>query len=847
MALKKKNWTYKNQDYEAIEKLSGDLGITKTTAKILLNRNIKEIEEAKRFLNPSIEDLIDPFLLKDMTKAVARINQAIRDNQAIWVYGDYDVDGVTSVALMIKYFNSINYPIQYYIPDRVEEGYGVNKNALDEIAKSGGQLIITVDCGITSIEEVEYAKSLGVDMIITDHHHCHNILPDAYAIINPKQSDCQYPFKQLCGCGVAFKLIQALTPPETFYTKAYEYLELVAIATVADIVPLVQENRVFVKYGLRCMKKSNNPGIIALIEICQLRYERINSSHIAFMIAPRINAVGRINSAELGVKLLTADNYTEAVNLAKILDEENRNRQELERNILVEALKMIEEDPRYKRDKVLILHKEGWHHGVIGIVASRILEKFYKPTIIFSVEEGIAKGSARSIPGLDIFYSLSQCKDLILQFGGHEQAAGVSLMVDKIDDFREKINNIADGILKEEDLIPKISCDDIMSFKDINEQLIEELENLEPFGMQNPLPKFLNYSINLKDAKTVGLESKHLKLYVEEADSRFDAIGFGLGEYKDYISSEDKIALVFSPEINEYNGSKKIQLNVKDIKIMKGSVLSKSLIAEEYYKHLEFHRYNYFHVEPLLKYNLFVFENNKDERIHRVLQTQKKSLIIVNTLNQASNLISLSEISEEDRETDIKVFYHEITTNCKDNDLHIVINPNIDKIPFKIYNNIIVYDMFFRWDDYNYLANKVKDKNLQFYYAEGDEKSNIEVLKSIIPTRDYLVILYKTLQKHNGSKPVEINKLLEEIKHNSNIIINERLLKNSLEVFEDGKLIVYSICGNLLDFKVLDNSRKINIKELNTYKHYKSLLNSFIDFTNEWPNQIKGGNYNGFI
>ncbi|SNS33824.1 exonuclease RecJ [Anaerovirgula multivorans] len=847
MGVQKKKWIYRDHQNSEIEKLADDLNITKTTAKILLNRGINELEKAKTFLTPKLEDLYDPFLLKDMDKAVRRIKQALENKESIWIYGDYDVDGVTSVSLLVRYFNSIDCPVNYYIPDRMEEGYGINKGALRKIAEKGGNLIITVDCGITSVEEVDYATLLGVDMIITDHHHCHTTLPEAYAVVNPKQENCQYPFDKLCGCGVAFKLIQALTSSAEFNTKVKGYLDIVAIATVADIVSLVEENRIFVKNGLKCIEKTQNVGIEALLEVCGLKGKQLNSGNIGFMIAPRINAAGRISSAEIGVKLLTTNNDEEAKHLAQILDEENRNRQQLEAKIVEEALKIIESQPKYQQERVLVLYNQNWHHGVIGIVASRILEKYYKPTIILSIEDGIAKGSARSISSFDIFEALSQCKELFIKFGGHEQAAGLSLDVDNIEAFREKINNIADEMLHEEDLIPQIFCDDKLTLNDIDDKLIGELEVLEPFGLGNASPRFLNLNLKPKELKRVGTEGKHLKMQVAESNRVFDTIGFNLGEYKEYISLQDKVALVFSPEFNVFNGNKKIQLNVKDIKIMKTNEAYKIKEAKEYYKRLQFTQYDYNFSDYSLDSIPIITDSNKDDMLLKAVQQQNKLLILVNTIYQAYSLIKLSEIREKSTDININIFYHETPCYCGDKEVHIVINPNIDKIQFKLYNSIIVYDMFFSQVEYDCLANKNNNQNIMVFYSQGDEKYNLEILKSIIPTREDLVILYKFLKKYDGKKSIKLENLLYEIQNSTKIHINEKHLQNALTIFQEGQLVQYHVDDDKYSFNILKVTKKVNIEELDTFKQCRNLLNNFIDFINQWSDGIKGGSYHGFI
>lgn len=841
MSIQKTNWIYNVQEEDEIKFLSENLGITKTTAKLLLNRGIRELKEARVFLNPSLNELHDPFLLKNMDKAVERIQSAIKRKESIWIYGDYDVDGVASVSIMLKYFNSINYPASYYIPNRIEEGYGINKNAIKTIANESGNLIITVDCGITSVDEVDYAKELGIDIIITDHHHCHDILPKAHAIINPKQSDCKYPCDILCGCGVAFKLIQALTPKDIFLSNIYKYLDIVSIATVADVVPLIDENRVFVVNSLNNIEKTENIGLRTLLDVCKLKDKKINSGHIGFVIAPRINAAGRIGSADVGVKLFTTDDEEEARKLAEFLDEENRNRQQLENEILEEAIAMIREDLRYTREKVLVLYKENWHHGVIGIVASRIVEEYYKPTIILTTEDEIAKGSARSISGFDLFDSLSQCQDLFIKFGGHQQAAGLSLNIENIEMFRKKINIIADKVLSEDDLIPQVYCDGHLSLEDINHQLIDELQILEPFGLGNMAPRFININLKSKEVKSVGTDGRHLKMYVEDSNKRFDTIGFNLGEYGSLVTPGDKVGVVFTPEYNIFNGHTKIQLNIKDLKIMKSNYALEKTLIKNYYKTIHFIEES-FHLKnrQVTDYSV-VFTENKEEILLKFVESEDKLLILVNTLKQASNLLKLTEIRKKTMYKNFKTFYNETTDFCDSNEVHIVINPNIDKIQFKLYNSIIIYDMFFNEREYLFFLDKSKGIHKTFFYSDGDEKENLQVLEEIIPNREILVIIYKFLREYKFLSEIHIEKIILEMQRKFHVNINDKLFQHALIIFAEGNLIKYSLNNDKYDIKILEAKEKINIENLSTFKYYNGLNKSFIEFKNKWLYHARGG------
>ena len=834
--IHKKYWTYNKLDNIKVEELSNSLGITPTISRVLLNRGIADHDEAKKFLYSSLTQLHDPFLLKDMDKVVKRIKEAIRNNEKICIYGDYDVDGISSTSIMIKYFNSINHPVSYYIPSRMEEGYGLNKDAIEKIFINGTRLIITVDCGITSVEEIKFANSLGIDMIITDHHECQNVLPDAYGIINPKQKDCSYPFDKICGCGLAFKLIQALTPAEVFKTSIYDYLDIVAIATVADVVSLTDENRVIVKNGLEYISESINPGIQALLKVCGFEDRRLNAGNIAFGLAPRINAAGRISSADAGVQLLTATDVNHANKIAQLLNEENRYRQEIEMNILNEAIDIIERNPGYASDNILIIYNEGWHPGVIGIVASRIVEKYYKPTVILGVEEGIAKGSARSIPGFDLFDAMNKCKDLFIKFGGHEQAAGLSINVENIEAFRQQINLIAKQTLTEEDLIPKVFYDDILKIEDISEQLIDEIQQLEPFGMGNPSPKFISQGLRTVDIRGVGVDKKHIKFKLEFSGNYIDGIGFGLGDFQQLIELNDEIDIVFSPEYNVYNGNRKLQFNIKDIKIKHSLNYRKHPILKEYYQNFFMSKYET--DKRVIDIPLKILKGEKDKIVREKVEDASKIkpiLILANTLNHAYRLLSLLEYKKSSSLTSISIGFNQPNTDNLDYEVYVVINPVVDKIQYKRYNNIILYDMFYSLDQLKAFINQNHIERTIFLYEDGDEESNLSILKSIVPTREQLVAIYKYL-KDNKSKRIShsFEKIYDDIKCRHNLIINDALFNNALAIFAEGSLLTYNFENNAYNIHMLEPTCKVDLNKLKYTQYLETIKYQYNDFKNIW-------------
>lgn len=567
MTKHSKIWRLAKPDKALQEILSEQLDISKVVAQILINRGITTFEEASAFLNADIKSLHNPFLCKDMDKAVHRILAAIDNNEKILIYGDYDVDGITSTTLLLKYLRHLGAQVEYYIPDRSDEGYGLNIPALQRAIEAGFNLVITVDCGISAVEEVDYANRLGLDIIVTDHHEVPDILPAALAVIDPKQSDCQYPFKDLAGVGVAWKLGQALMLEKGLPAHEGEkMLDIVTLGTIADIVPLVGENRVLVKMGLQTLSQTANIGIQALLTAAGLNDKEISAYHIGYTLAPRLNAVGRIGNARVGVQLLLTDSASEAMEIALSLNKENEKRQAIEAKILEEAQLLVESNYDQERGRVIVLASENWHPGVVGIVASRLVEKFHRPTILICLQDGIGKGSARSIPGFDLYDALNYCGDYLVKFGGHKQAAGLTIEAEKIPVFYEAIDNYARTNLAEEYLVPQVTLDAEVDLHQVNQDLISEIELLSPFGHHNPSPVFVCRQASVMEFREVGKDSNHLKMKVSGYNSTVDTIGFQLGEWAGKLNKKDHIDLAFVPEINVWQGRTSIQLKLKDIK-----------------------------------------------------------------------------------------------------------------------------------------------------------------------------------------------------------------------------------------------------------------------------------------
>lgn len=555
-----KKWEYIGVDDEKVKDIAFNHNISEIIARVLLNRGICETEEIDKFLHPKLENLHDPFLLNDMGVAVDKIIECMNKKEKITIYGDYDVDGITSIATLSKFLTELGVENDYYLPNRLDEGYGLNNNALDKIAKGGTKLLITVDCGISAYEEIEYAKKLGLEVIVTDHHECPEKIPEALAVIDPKREDSTYPFSSLAGVGVTFKLIHAISIKLSLDRKRYlKYLDIVCLGTVADIVPLVDENRIIVSFGLMLVRETRNIGLRALIEITG--YTAIDSTAISFGIAPRINACGRMGEAEIALKLLLTASPEEAKEIANKLNLLNKERQEVEKSIINEAIEMIERDKLYNKD-IIIVGSKNWHHGVIGIVASKITELYYKPSVLISFEDGIGKGSGRSIEGFDLHEALTKCGDYLEKFGGHEMAIGLTLKEENFNAFKTKLEEITSETIDKE-AVPSIKVDAIIEPKSINMDIFASMKLLEPYGESNSSPLFVSKNLKVESVRLLS-NDKHIKLTLRDGNILLSAIGFNLGDK--VVRLGDKIDLVYALEINKYNNTETIQLNVKDIK-----------------------------------------------------------------------------------------------------------------------------------------------------------------------------------------------------------------------------------------------------------------------------------------
>ena len=549
------------------ENLAAELDVPNIIAEILINRDIKTVAEVERFFNPRLSDLYDPFLLKNMDIAVDRIQNALKNREKILIYGDYDVDGITACSLLYLYFKEITEHVYFFIPERLKEGYGFSSRGVEEAKNLGITLIITVDCGITSIDEIAAAQECGIDVIVTDHHQPGSEIPPALAVLNPMQKDCPYPFKGLAGVGVAFKLVHALDKTiGRDVTHLAKYTDLVAVGSSADIVPLIDENRILVRTGLDKINNRQNVGLNALLNVASLHNRFIGTGQILFGIAPRINAVGRLGNAERAVRLFSANQISEAFEIAQVLEQENRQRKSIEEKTAREAVEAAEIEFQEGSKNPLVLFKKGWHPGVIGIVASRLVEKFYRPVVMIAVEEGIGKGSIRSVPEFDVYTALESCEKYLKEYGGHKLAAGLTVYEHNIEPFKEAFKQVVRETISDDALVPKLKIDARISFDQVNEQLYKILQQFAPFGPQNARPVFVAESAEVVGTPTI-VGKNHLKFTVRQNDIVFPAIGFNLGERINQLEiGVPKLDLAFVIDENTWRGKNTIQLQIKDLK-----------------------------------------------------------------------------------------------------------------------------------------------------------------------------------------------------------------------------------------------------------------------------------------
>ncbi len=756
--------------------LTQELGVSPLIEEILSSRGISDLNTARKFLYATVRDLYDPFLLEGMQETVGRIKQAMERYEQIVIYGDYDVDGITSISVLLKYFKHVGYPVQYYIPNRLEEGYGLNEDAVISIAEEGTDVLLTVDCGITSVHEAQVAKEAGLDLIITDHHECQSELPDCFAIINPKQETCGYPFDMLAGVGIAFKLVQGLMGDD-FYGFIDEIIDIAALGTVADVAPIADENRIITKFGLEKLNETNNMGLKALIEVAGVEGKTLNTGHIGFTLAPRINAAGRIGTPQLGVELLTTDDPMAASRIASELNDLNEKRQNIEKSILEEAQLYIEKNIDPNKTRVIVVKGYNWHTGIIGIVASRIAEKYYRPTIILNIEDGVAKGSARSVGHFSIFDAMSSCKDLFMKFGGHEQAAGVSMPQENVDAFTERVNAYAQAVLTERDLIPVLKVDGHIHGRDISYKLLDDLELLEPFGLSNPKPQFVIEDLQVDKVAMIGKEKNHLKMIVHDQNRVFDSLCFGCEDKYGYVSSKDTVSMVAALDRNSFRGVETIQLMIKDMRKYDTHTPAYEALRLEY-------------DAAVARYLVHVAKNGSasvpELDLFDGLHAGETTLVIIESV---SDLYDFVLKYHDNAQFKYKIHFNRVSEPTA---FDILVHPTNLEGDRSHYGKLCRH------------VSKTKHEDMD------------RVKNAVIPERDTLVILYKSVMK-SGALVFDIGEFSKQNKLSSGAIICAGLVLNDL------KLVEFRHAGNQVHCKLMPKpAEKIDIFETALFKKLQS-------------------------
>lgn len=567
-------WIIKTLDEQQIEiknTLASALNISPILAQLLVQRGICTFEDARNFFRPDFANLHDPFLMADMDKAVNRLTDAIQDNEKILIYGDYDVDGTTSVSLVYKFIKKFYSNVDFYIPDRYNEGYGISIQGIDFAHKNAIKLVIALDCGIKAVEKIRYANELGIDFIICDHHTPDVELPKAVAVLDPKRPDCPYPYKHLSGCGVGFKLLQAFSQKNNIaFSDLIPLLDLVALSIASDIVPITGENRILAFYGLKQINTNPSIGVKSILNVCGLADKEINISDIVFKVGPRINASGRMKLASEAVELMVSSDVNFAREKSGTINEYNNDRKDLDKNITDEAIKLIASNAAFLNRKSIVVYKPDWHKGVIGIVASRLSEEFYKPSIVLTKSNGLASGSARSVPGFDIYNAIDSCRDLLENFGGHRYAAGLSMKEENVTAFTERFEKYVAETITEEQTSPQIDIDAQISFRDITPKFFSVLKQFGPFGPGNMKPVFSTSKVmDYGSSRLVGKDQEHLKMELVDSSSEnvMNGIAFGMYEYNDHLKSLNPLDICYTLEENTFNGNTNIQLMIRDIKV----------------------------------------------------------------------------------------------------------------------------------------------------------------------------------------------------------------------------------------------------------------------------------------
>lgn len=863
-----KIWRVKTPAPALCRILAWKLGISPITAQLLINRGVCTVEQGRAFFGSELERLHPPLLLKDMEKAVARLLKAVRNREKILVYGDYDADGLTATALLVQVFRRLGAVVDYYVPNRLEEGYGLRQEALRQTLEKGTDLVVTVDCGISAMQEACWAKENGLDLIITDHHEPPSEMPPAFAVINPKRPDCMYPFKELAGVGVALKLAQALLESAGEESEAWQdYLYLFCIGTIADIVPIRGENRILVKHGLPWLANTGNPGLQALMTVSGINKEDLGTREVGFGLAPRLNAAGRIGSPDLAVRLLLTDNIGEAQELAFELNKGNQTRQKIEAAVLEEALKQLEEKPEQGEAQVLVLASEDWHPGVIGIVASRLMDRFYRPVLLIALDGSVGKGSARSIPDFHLYKSLTHCREHLLDYGGHALAAGFSIERCKIEDFRRDLNRYAQQIIGDKKMVPRLDLDGIIEVGQVSEELVNEINLLRPFGHLNPDPLLGCRKALVLESRGVGRGAAHLKLRLRCEKGSMDGIGFNLGAYAESLSTAEAVDLAFVPDINEYNGRRSVQLKVKDLGIpaimdppgqvnrevdfLKGKGftpdgelpgdLEKLFMPEFVVRTLDSLKN-----QPLLEQgdyhkqlqNIKLIDNrgsiDRPGQLVELAGGGEPTLVVTSCGYQTIELAHYLQLVRPALRGKT-VYYHDylsedvrsvLVARFEAGDIKtLVATPGMTVSIGRYANQVLLYHLPYTVETITCAMNTMQpDGRLYLLFGPEDLEDNLAGLEVLAPNRDYLACLYKILRREeNGSVGSSINLDLARTAHAmleaGFPYSRKQTVEVALAILEELGLLISNREGNSLRVELYPRpSVKRDLLEAQTYK-----------------------------
>ena len=775
-----KIWRIKKIDLESSARLSAKLKIPPLVAQLLTARGISNAKDAQEYLYPTFDMLHSPFLMNGMSKAVERVKRAMDNGEQIWIYGDYDVDGTTAASLLILFFKHYGVAANYYIPNRFDEGYGLNVDAIAKLNQAGCNLLISADCGVSSVEEVELANKLGIDVIVTDHHEPkpEGVAP-AYVLLNPRLPDCNYPFKRLAGVGVAFKLVHALMGGEEFSPFLTSQLDLVALGTVVDVVSLVEENRILAKFGLEELNKRERQGIRALCDVAE-HEAKITEYTLGFVIGPRLNAAGRLDTARKVVELLTTDDYTRALEIARVLDAENHERQRIQREILEDTIEKIKRSVDTEKEKALVLADESWHQGVIGIVASKLAERYYRPTILVSLDGDEGHGSGRSIPEFNFFQGLSECKELLLGFGGHKAAAGLKIKRDKIPELRVKFSQVVESKLTAEDLTPKVEIDLEVNESQLHLNAVEELELLAPYGMGNPRP-FMKICDTPMKVMPFLVKNRHLKFIISDG---LEAIGWNMSQYLVALKNRGiKVDLVFQPEINEWKDKRTVQLKLEDINIRRfdpKDTVFPLMNVESRVKIVDRrnHQDKSEYLRQLLARGAKTLLYVRDDAMLGKLQditTQKCGQIPLGLLNAGAD-------SEERQRILAKLESEQLTT--------VATAENIPGAPY-VRHLVFCHPVHTLNDFWERCKPAFETEELTYIhliFGQADMTIMLDALRQKYPQRDTLGKLYRIIRnivRENGSL-VDVEKILARVDDES---IKEQTVESGFAIFKELELL----------------------------------------------------------